>query len=143
MISIEPLLPSVAYYTLTFILFQRSLYKPLISHFFKTGAVARRSANFFTDSFEKKLAERYKLSSLRVLLTPHSVILVKSFSKLLLEKLLFPRLRTQRDDVQLLITYVNISITPSLSSLSWGVFLKAKKKDTDKFRSGKCSSSLS
>ena len=85
-----PILPSVAYYTLTpiFLPNPRS-----ILQYFKTGAVARMSANFLADSSDSKLDDSHKLISLRVLQTPHSAILVKSFSVFSLEKLFYLRLR--------------------------------------------------
>ena len=75
------------------------------------------SANFLTDTSESKFAAALNSSVLRTLQTPHSAIFVISFSKLSLEKFASIRPSSCRDDDMLPMTYVSISIAPSLSVL--------------------------
>ena len=94
----------------------------MIWHFLRTGAVARISAKYALKLKVLNSTEFSKLSSLRVLQTPHSAILFTSSSELVVydyEKPLSERFRIWRLDACLLMISVSITTAPYLSVLEF------------------------
>ena len=96
---IEPILSSVLY-SISNLFFDKNYFR---LQDFRTGAMARMSAIFLNDTSESKLTDSDKSKCFRVLKTPQSIIVVKSFSSKLNDIQLSLKMKTYRHDTCLLI----------------------------------------